>query len=61
MNEREQLLARIKTAKDGANAAQNQSEKLLWIRLHNKYTFQLNRLKSAQSSAREKLKVGDRK
>jgi len=45
MNEREQLLARIKLARDNVEASNNPAERKVWIRLHNKYVARLNRLK----------------
>lgn len=45
MNEREELLARIKTAEKGMNSAQTDAEKILWVKLYNKHILQLNRLK----------------
>lgn len=45
MNEREQLLARIKLAKDNIEASNNTTERNVWIRLHNKYVARLNRIR----------------
>ncbi len=45
MNEREELLARVKMAEKGIKSAQTDAEKILWVRLYNKHTLQLNRLK----------------
>lgn len=45
MNEREQLLARIKLAKDNVETSNNTTERNVWIRLHNKYVARLNHIK----------------
>jgi len=45
MNDREQLLARIKLARDSAESSKNTRERNVWIRLHNKYVTRLNHLK----------------
>lgn len=45
MNEREQLLARIKTARDNVETSKNPAERAVWVRLYNKYVTRLNRMK----------------
>lgn len=59
MNEREQILARIKQAKQGYENANSDSEKKTWLTIHNKLVLKHNRL--GQGRAGEKLKVVDRK
>lgn len=59
MNEREQLLARIKQAKHGYDTALTEIEKKTWLAIHNKLVLKHNRL--GQGRAGTKLKVNDRK
>jgi hypothetical protein len=59
MNEREQLLARIKQAKQGYENALTDCEKKTWLTIHNKLVLKHNRL--GQGRAGAKLKVNDRK
>ena len=59
MNDREQLLARIKGAKLGFEHACNESEKKLWLAIHNKLTMKYNRMRAERAGT--KLKVDARK
>ena len=59
MNEREQILARIKKAKTGFEYAQTDSERKLWSTIHNKLVVKYNRL--GQGRAGEKSEVNGRK